>query len=233
MLCYLLRVVYILFILALSTSISYGDIYKFTDSNGVIHYTNVPVDSRYKKFMSESFNGYNGSAFDDKYSYAPLFYQEIVARKSRKYNIHPALVKAIIKAESNWNPYAISRKGAKGLMQLMPRTALDMGVRNSMNPEQNIEGGTKYISMLLNLFSGNLDLALAAYNAGPGAVKKYGGIPPYRETINYVKKVNKFFITRSGGNPVRPLSSRIFTKKSRIYKTVMKDGTVLYTNYRK
>lgn len=234
MLHYSLRVTCILLVLTLLASICYGDIYKFTDSNGVIHYTNAPVDMRYKRFKSESLPTYNGvdsSGHDDKYAYKPLSYQEIIARKSRKYNVNPALVKAIIRAESNWNPVAISRKGAKGLMQLMPETASDMGVRNPMDPEQNIEGGTKYISMLLNLFNGNLDLALAAYNAGPGAVKSHGGIPPYRETINYVKKVNRFFSTKGGQNLIRPLSSKIFGKKGHIYKKILKDGTILYTNY--
>jgi soluble lytic murein transglycosylase-like protein len=98
-------------------------------------------------------------------------------------------VKAIIKAESNFNHRAVSPKGAKGLMQLMPATASSLQVRDSFHPENNIEGGVKYVRYLLNFFNGNLPLALAAYNAGENAVLRYGGIPPYRETQTYVRRV--------------------------------------------
>jgi soluble lytic murein transglycosylase len=227
------KAVNIFFFLAIFSSPGYGDYYKYVDKKGVIHFTNAPVDLRYKKFMSESAPPYKSDSLDyeDTYSSTPLSYQAIINTKSRKYNVHPDLVKAIIKAESNWKPGAVSRKGAIGLMQLMPGTASDMGIRNPMDPEQNIEGGTRYISMLLNLFNGNLDLALAAYNAGPGAVKNHGGIPPYRETVNYVKRVNNFFSGKSGGNPIRPVSASTFNKRGRIYKTILRDGTILYTNY--
>ncbi|HLC16476.1 MAG TPA: transglycosylase SLT domain-containing protein [Thermodesulfovibrionia bacterium] len=230
---YPFQIVTILFFLALFFSTGYGDYYKFTDRNGVIHFTNAPVDLRYKKFKSEGSSAYksDSSEYTNTNSYEPLSYQEIISMKSSKYNVHPDLVKAIIRAESNWNPMAVSRKGAKGLMQLMPGTASDMGISNPMDPEQNIEGGTRYISMLLNLFNGNLDFALAAYNAGPGAVKNHGGIPPYRETINYVKRVNNFFSGKGGGNPIRPVAASNFNKKGHIYKTILGDGTILYTNY--
>ncbi len=108
---------------------------------------------------------------------------------SKQYGVNPGFVRAIIHAESAFNPMARSRKGAMGLMQLMPGTAKDMGVMDLTNPEQNIKGGVKYLAGLLQTFSGNETLAAAAYNAGPGAVTRYGGIPPYEETQTYVKRV--------------------------------------------
>lgn len=117
--------------------------------------------------------------------------ENFIESESRKKNLDPDLVRAIIKAESNFNPRAESKKGAMGLMQLMPSTADSLGVDNPFDPIQNLKGGTDYLKDLLRVFK-DKDLAIAAYNAGPGAVKKYGGIPPYSETQNYVKKVNEY-----------------------------------------
>lgn len=112
------------------------------------------------------------------------------------------LVKSVIKQESGFNPEAVSHAGAQGLMQLMPATAKGLGVYNSMNPYQNLRGGVKYIAQMLHRFEGNLHKALAAYNAGPEAVEKYGGIPPYRETQNYVQSIMKDFLRRENYKPV-------------------------------
>lgn len=113
----------------------------------------------------------------------------IIEKYAAKNNLDSAFVKALIKQESGFQPTAKSHCGAMGLMQLMPSTAASLGVENAFDPEQNVEGGTKYLKGLMNRYQGNKELALAAYNAGSGAVQKYGGIPPYTETQNYVKNV--------------------------------------------
>lgn len=123
-------------------------------------------------------------------SKAERLYYPIIIKNSKQYDVDPLLVKAIIMAESGFNPNAVSRVGAQGLMQLMPKTARYLGVKDSFNPEHNIQGGVKYIKRLLDRFNGDVTLALAAYNAGSRNVRKYKGIPPYPETKNYVKKVS-------------------------------------------
>lgn len=125
---------------------------------------------------------------------------EIFDRAGARYGVPVPLLKAIGKAESGFNPGAVSRSGAQGVMQLMPATARSLGVTDAFDPEQNIMGGAKYIAQMLDQFGGDTELALAAYNAGPGSVRKYGGIPPFRETQNYVKNVLSYM----GGDLATP-----------------------------
>lgn len=165
-------------ILGFST-VAGADIYKFIDKDGVIHFTNAPVDARFEPLGWEvEFDRYIGK------------YERSIQRMAARYGVEAALIKAVIKAESNFDPSAISRKGAIGLMQLMPATAADLRVSNPRDPHENIEGGTKYLRYLSGLFPNDLKLTIAAYNAGENAVIKYGkSIPPYKETKDYVKRV--------------------------------------------
>lgn len=164
---------------------SYADIYKYEDAEGVLHLTNVPSNpkAKYVMIMKEK-RVFFPKGIDIRQ------YDTIINRAAGKFNLDIALIKAVIKAESNFNHQAVSRAGAKGLMQLMPQTASALKVEDVFHPGDNIEGGARYLRYLLNLYKGNLTLALAAYNAGEGAVAKYNyGVPPYRETQNYVRRV--------------------------------------------
>jgi soluble lytic murein transglycosylase-like protein len=183
------RLLVICTIMAFPT-VSCADIYLRTHKDGTKEFTNRPSGPGWIFHMSES-----GEIPVIEFSKAGKVrsIDEIVSEIAEKFNIESSLVKAIIVAESNCNPNAVSRKGAQGLMQLMPSTAKDMNVTKPFDPHDNILGGVKYIKGLLASY-GNLKLALAAYNAGPGTVEKYAGIPPYRETINYVDKVMGYYL---------------------------------------
>ena len=139
---------------------------------------------------AQSENGF-GKALKDKLG-APAYMEQIFDEASRIYGVSKNLIRAVSKAESSFNPKAVSGAGAMGVMQLMPGTASALGVTDPFNARQNIMGGTKYLKENLERFGGNVDLALAAYNAGPGSVEKYNGIPPYEETQNYVKRVRSY-----------------------------------------
>jgi len=128
---------------------------------------------------------------DDEEPLELLPFHEYIMRAAENYNVDPALIRAIIQAESSYNPLAVSKRGAQGLMQLMPKTAKSLGIEDSFDPAVNIDGGVRYFKKLLDLFSGDEALALAAYNAGSRHVRKYKGVPPFRATNIYIKKVLK------------------------------------------
>ena len=161
-----------------ATTVS-ADIYKYVDANGVIHFTNTPTTSNFKLHARE-----DGSRFS---------VHDMIRRYASYYRLEEALVRAVIKVESDYNPAAVSSKGALGMMQLIPQTAKFLQVSDPMDPEQNIRGGSHYLRLMLDQFQGDLDLALAAYNAGPTAVRRYGGVPPFEETQRYLSKV-KFYL---------------------------------------
>jgi soluble lytic murein transglycosylase-like protein len=171
----------------------YADIFKYVDEEGVLHLTNVPsiANAKYVLILKEKRVLFRPDININKLD-------QIIIGAAEKYKIDSALIKAVIKAESNFNHQAVSRVGAQGLMQLMPATASQLQVEDAFHPEKNIEGGTRYLRYLLNLYRGDLTLALAAYNAGEGTVTKYNNrIPPYRETQNYIKRVLAFYKTFS------------------------------------
>ncbi|MCC6968391.1 MAG: lytic transglycosylase domain-containing protein [Nitrospira sp.] len=164
-----------------------AEVYQYIDTNGTISLTNVPNDPRYKRVTSELPR--SRSMISDREL------DPVIARHSRAHRLHPALIRAVIKTESDFDPLAVSHAGAVGLMQLMPQTAMRFEVRDSYNPDDNIGGGTKYLRQLLDRFNGNLPLALAAYNAGEHAVERYRGLPPIPETRQYVIKVLGYYRT--------------------------------------
>ncbi len=208
-----------------------ADIYQYTDESGVLHFTNVGVvgKKKYKKLKSEpaspqqetktipalaSYQQSNSS------SGIPSAYLDIIDAACDKHGVDPPLVHAVVKVESDFNPYALSRKGAMGLMQLMPQTAVEMNVKNSFNPYDNIDGGVKYLRYLIDRYEGNLSLVLAAYNAGETAVKRWGTIPPFKETQNYVKKVLRLYNGKDNA----------FVPRYTIYIGYGSDGALLLTD---
>jgi soluble lytic murein transglycosylase-like protein len=208
-----------------------ADIYQYIDENGVIHFSNVGVGNakKYKRIKSTvkaeqhittqpRFSAPSQAPLSS--SNIPSAYADIINTACGRHGVDPALVHAIVKVESDFNPYALSRKGAMGLMQLMPQTAVVMNVGNSFNPHENIDGGVKYLRHLIDRYEGNLPLALAAYNSGETAVKKWGTIPPYPETQNYVQRIMKIY----NGNELT------FRPRTTIYMGYGEDGVLMLTD---
>jgi soluble lytic murein transglycosylase-like protein len=177
------------YVILITANFAHADIFKYVDDEGVLHLTNVPSNNnaKYVLILKEKRIIFRPGIDVNKFD-------QIIISTANKHKIDPALIKAVIKAESNFNHQAVSPVGAQGLMQLMPATASQLQVEDAFHPEKNIEGGVRYLRYLLNLYGGNLTLALAAYNAGEGAVAKYHNqVPPYRETKNYVNRVLSFY----------------------------------------
>lgn len=171
-----------------------AQIYWFTDENGIVHFSNVPTDERYVPFTEpdHTVNKKTTPGMSDSRAEPRLKvrYGDIIEEIARTYALESALIHAVVSVESAYRVTAVSKKGAAGLMQLMPETAQRYGVTDRFDPVQNLHGGARYLSDLLKMFNGNVSLALAAYNAGENSVVKYGNqIPPFQETRAYVPKV--------------------------------------------
>ena len=187
-----------------------AEVYEFVDPNGVIHFSNVPTDPRYYRLPSNT----------PAVRLSPDKIQEVILRASRRYRLEPALIQAVIKVESDFNPLAVSSAGAMGLMQLMPATAKDLGVSNPFNPSENIMGGVRHLSDLLEYFEGDLTMSLAAYHAGARRVEQFGHVPPIDQTHRYVWKVLTAYQAYRGPNlPAKPT-----------FRVRTNDGADIYTN---
>ena len=200
----MIRTTYLFAALILSSfcALTWADLFGYVDENGRAHISTKPLDDRYKLFqrsvakpIDKKKTGVAGATKLPKISQKKLnLYNKQIQKVAKKYQIDPALVHAVILAESRYNPEAVSPRGASGLMQLMPDTAVRYKVADVFDPTQNIRAGAQYLSYLLKLFNNDIELAIAAYNAGEGAVIKNGRrIPPYRETVAYVPKVMAYY----------------------------------------
>lgn len=169
--------------LFVAVTVVQADIYMFIDSEGVLHFTNAPTSSQYKLYIKER----------PKPAVATKKYDGIIQEASNTFGLSFSLLKAMIKVESNFDSRAISKKGALGLMQIMPQNLRAFNIQEPYDPKDNIMGGARYFKSLIERFEGKLPLALAAYNAGPTIVDKYRKIPPIKETEDYVKRVMKYF----------------------------------------
>jgi len=224
-------------ILFLICGVAEAGIYKYVGEDGVVLYTDVPRGKTAEKAIKTKEKNNKAISSDSKpvnvAQYTSITthndsYHPIINKKAKENDVDPSLVTAVIKAESNGNPHAVSRKGAMGLMQLMPETANDLQVKNPFDPEENIDGGTRYLRYLIERFNGNLTLALAAYNAGAKTVEKHGSVPPIAETKHYVRKVLAMY---KGKTDISFPGSNKMKKSEPIYKIIMDDGTVLFTNF--
>jgi soluble lytic murein transglycosylase-like protein len=202
--------------------------FRFQDEAGTVHYTNTPPDNRYRQVRDlpegRSSVPFAGRRSSPSAAIAP--YSELIRAAAERHRVDRRLVEAVMTAESAGNPRAVSRKGAQGLMQLMPRRSALLGVRDPFDPEQNVEGGVRHLRDLLQRFGGNVTLTLAAYNAGEEAVRSYGGVPPYPETQDYVRRVHAIYNGGEGPGPAWAVGQA----PQRIYRQESRDGTVTYTN---
>ena len=195
---------------------------RFVETDGTVHFTNTPTDPPYQRlgFTSGTERGWLQLPLPDLAPYA-----REIREAAARYGVEEGLIKAVIRVESGFNSRAVSPKGARGLMQLMPGTASMLGVRDSFDPRQNIDGGVRHLRGLIDRFGSDLKLALAAYNAGEQAVMNHGGVPPYRETRDYVTRILGLFAPApaEAAPPAAP-------EPQYTYRVEAPDGTVTYTN---
>jgi len=184
--CFFVGLYGLISILFITVPPLYADIYVYVDSQGVLHFTNVPTSSNYKIFIREKPDGSLKSDITRKYD-------GLITEAAERHGVSFSLLKAMIKIESDFNPRAISRAGAMGLMQIMPENIKRLNIKDPFDPRENIMGGTRYLKQMIDRFKGKLPLALAAYNAGPNIVEQYQRIPPYTETEDYVEAVMKYY----------------------------------------
>ncbi len=205
-----------------------GSMYQFEDDQGVIHYTNVPGDPRYSFVRKDPEPAVARPAAEGgSLSRGLRAFAHVIRAAAERYGVDTRLVEAIVQTESAGNPTAVSPKGARGLMQLMPERAAELGVWDSFDPTQNVDGGVRHMRDLLQRFGGDVTLALAAYNAGEAAVRSYGGVPPFAETREYVRRVREMY---DGGTSLAPRTLALVTAPQRIYRAVAEDGTLTFTN---
>jgi len=171
-----------------------ASVYRYIDERGVIHFTDIPYDARFEHVPTsrDAMRRRQQERLSTRPPRSENAFDSLILTSAREHQVEPALVKAVIAAESNFEPLAVSRVGAQGLMQLMPATAASLGVEDAFHPRQNVDGGTRYLRAMLDRY-GDVRRALAAYNAGPNAVDRYQGIPPYRETRDYVIRVLHYY----------------------------------------
>ncbi len=187
--CFFIGIYTFLYIMIALAMPLHADIYVYADSEGVLHFTNVPTSStssNYKVYIKETPKTPLKSNITD-------LYDHVISEASQTHGVSFSLLKALIKTESDFNPRAVSKAGAMGLMQLMPENIRRLKVKDPFDPKDNVMGGTRYLKQLIHRFKGKLHLALAAYNAGPKVVEQYQRIPPYKETENFVKQVMKYY----------------------------------------
>jgi hypothetical protein len=200
-----------------------AETFRFVESDGTVHFTNTPTDPLYQRmgFTSGTERGWLQLPVVDLSPYA-----REIREAAARYGLEESLIKAVIRVESGFNSRAVSPKGARGLMQLMPGTASMLGVRDSFNPRQNIDGGVRHLRGLIDRFGNDLRLALAAYNAGEQAVVTHGGIPPYRETRDYVTRILGLFTPAPAVAAPAPAPE----PPPITYRVEAPDGTVTYSN---
>jgi transglycosylase-like protein with SLT domain len=201
--------------------------FRLVEPDGTVHYTNAPTDPSYERMGLAPRRApvVPATPAVDRGSTV----MQLVKDAAVRYGVPEKLVVAVIRTESGFNPSAVSSKGARGLMQLMPQTASLLGVRNSFDPAENIDGGVRHLRRLIERYGSDLRLALAAYNAGEQAVAQHGGVPPYPETQGYVQKVLTMFQGTAEASPAAPAAARDAAPQA-TYRIERDDGTVVYTN---